>query len=362
MAFKKIKEYLPEFYHKFLPDFYDSEIPAEKFTNCQECPMICDSREGLDEDLAKPFSPDTKCCTFYPSLPNFLVGAVLSDPSKEMETGRNRLLQKIKERKGILPHGIYPTKKYSFLYDKGKKLGFGKSLNLQCPYFLQGEYNCSLWKYREAICATWFCKCLSGYAGMQFWNRITATVKHIQESVNLHVFNELDVRDTMPYGYSDSISYEDLDDLPMSKKEYAYYWQQWEGKEEEFYIKSYRLFEKLTKEEFNSITGPQFQLLVKQGRMHYENIMKIPDILIPNPEISFTSEVPGYYRIKISAYIERNESNVVFAFDVPESVIKAFDGERTHGEVIAYLEKQKNIILGKDMLFALFHNYVLIQK
>ncbi|HNW97903.1 MAG TPA: hypothetical protein PKK00_05780 [Bacteroidales bacterium] len=362
MAFKSIKTYVPQVYHKFLPVFFDSEIPEEKFANCQDCPMICESRADFEKDLSKPFAPDTKCCTFFPKLPNYMVGAVLSDTTPEMEEGRKRLLQKIKEKKGVLPHGIYPTKKYSLLYEHGRKLGFGKSINLQCPYYLQGEYNCSLWKYREAICATWFCKSLTAHAGISFWNRMTAIMKHIQESVILHVFDKLELRDTMPFGDNSNISYEDMDDLSMHKNEYSFYWQQWEGKEDAFYKKSFELFNELTLQEFSSVNGPQFNLLVKQVKEHYNNMMVIPNVLIPNPEISFFSEIEGTYRIKTSAYIERNESNVVFAFDIPESIINAFDGIKTNDEIFIYLEKQKNITLGKDVLLALYHNHVLISK
>ena len=37
------------------------------------------------------FRPDTKFCTYYPRLPNFLVGGLLSDDTPAMATGRLRV-------------------------------------------------------------------------------------------------------------------------------------------------------------------------------------------------------------------------------------------------------------------------------
>jgi len=74
MAFKAIKTYLPELFHPLLPDIFSKETPGELFTDCPECHMICSSLEEVGHDESRPFSPDTKCCTYVPHYPIFLPG------------------------------------------------------------------------------------------------------------------------------------------------------------------------------------------------------------------------------------------------------------------------------------------------
>jgi hypothetical protein len=167
MGFKQIREYVPPFYHRFLPPFFEKEIPAEVFASCGNCPMTASAREEMDLEISRPFSPESKCCTFVPRIPNYFAGAILTDPDTVF--GSELLRNRIRGKRGVFPQGIYPDKKYRLLYEYGRKNGFGKSSLLRCPYYVLGELNCSLWKYRESICATWFCKYLGGEAGRAFW-------------------------------------------------------------------------------------------------------------------------------------------------------------------------------------------------
>jgi len=95
MAFKAIKTYLPELFHPLLPDIFSKETPGELFTDCPECHMICSSLEEVGHDESRPFSPDTKCCTYVPHLPNFLAGGVFRDPDSSLDEGRKILRDRI---------------------------------------------------------------------------------------------------------------------------------------------------------------------------------------------------------------------------------------------------------------------------
>jgi hypothetical protein len=359
MGFKQIREYVPVFYHKFLPPLFNEEIPSEAFTKCESCPMIAASREEMNEEVSKPFAPDTKCCTFMPRLPNYFAGAFLQDA--ETPLARKLLLQRIKERRGIFPQGIFPDKKYRLLYEYGRNKGFGKSLKLQCPFYLQGEYNCSLWKYRESVCATWFCKHLAGDAGKAFWDDMRDIFKMIQEKLQDHVIQKLSMSIVPPYGEDENLSSEDIDELAMSSKDYKLRWKQWEGKEEEFYIKSVEIINELSIDEFNRILGDDYAASLKTLTEKHQLFVTIPETLTLNTENTFEEVVPGRYRLQLRSYIDRNDTVITYAFDIPAVIIESFRAGGKVEEILKTLYEEHNIELGKDIVIALFQHGVLIR-
>jgi hypothetical protein len=357
MGFKQIKEYVPAFYHRFLPPFFEMEIPAEVFTKCGSCPMTAASREEMDHEISKPFAPDTKCCTFIPRIPNYFAGAVFTDP--EMETGRELLRSRIREKRGIFTQGIYPDKKYRLLYEYGRKNGFGKSSLLRCPYYVQGEFNCSLWKYRESICATWFCKYLGGEAGRDFWNEMRDLFKGIQEKLTIHAIQEMGLTVVPPFGDDEHLTYEDLDDLPMNRKEYQLRWQKWEGREEDFYINCFELMVGIQKVEFNQILGQDYVNQLKVLEEKYHRMVTIPERLKVNPDYKFEELIPGKYRLKLNSYIDRNDTMITYAFDVPRIVIDGFRDHKKTDRVLKELSEEYGVDLGKDMVIALYQHGIL---
>ena len=46
------------------------------------------------------FHRDTKCCTYLPDLPNFLVGRILEDPDPALAPGRASVERRIDARVG----------------------------------------------------------------------------------------------------------------------------------------------------------------------------------------------------------------------------------------------------------------------
>ncbi len=362
MSFTEIKYYLPEFFYPFLPEIFSREIPKEIFTDCYRCPMICNSREEMGQDVSKPFAPDTKCCTYFPHIPNFLAGAVFVDDDPSLEQGRDRLRKCIKEKKGVYPHGIFPTKKYSILYELGKADGFGKSQILKCPFYLDGDYNCSLWKYREAVCATWFCKHVGQQAGQSFWSSVTKCLKYMEECLILYVLKKENLPVIHPFGNNNNISYEDLDELPMNKAEYDYRWHKWVGREEEFYIQSFDYIKNLSKEGFSALMGINFQIMLSELEENYEPLVQIPEILQADPSQTFKETEKGYYRIELKTWIERNDSYVTHAINFPKIIIDSFDGSRTTNEVMDLLREKHEINPGRDIIIALYQHGVLIRR
>jgi hypothetical protein len=284
----------------------------------------------------------------------------LSDP--ETITGREMLRERIRGKRGIFPQGIFPDKKYRLLYEFGRKYGFGKSSLLRCPYYIQGKYNCALWKYRESICATWFCKYAAGEAGKIFWDDMRDLFKLIQEKLTEQAIRDLGLPFILPYGDDEHLAVEDLDDLPLNPAEYRRRWQQWEGREEEFYIRCYEIVCQMEVSLFNRLLGEEFS-----GQSHileekYLNMTTLPDHLEINPAIDLEEVIPGYCRLRLKSYIERNDTVITFAFDVPKSVIDGFREGKITERVFEDLEYEKGIQLGKDLVVSLFQHGILIRE
>src|SRR5687767_13539275 len=83
-----------------MSDLLPAPIPRESKAACGDC-VMCPGK-GAEPDEA--FAPETKCCTFVPSIPNFLAGRALADP--ELGEGRRSLEARIASRDGLSPLGL----------------------------------------------------------------------------------------------------------------------------------------------------------------------------------------------------------------------------------------------------------------
>lgn len=361
MSFQKLSDSIPEFYHRLLPEVFHFEIPSEHFANCADCPLICSTVSEVGKNLAKPFSPETKCCTFSPRIPSYMVGAILSDNSVEMREGRNRILNKIRSKQGVFPHGLYPTQKYKLLFESARQDSFGRSKLLLCPYFVSGEKNCTIWKYREAICALWFCKHLAGTSGYSFWNTIMEYMKYVQESLISYAFLQLGVDYFEPYNANNVMSYEDLEELPMKEGMYQKIWNDWQGKEAEFYSECYRLISQMSKESFEAIVGLDQMVLVNKIAEAYRNIVELPELMERSGKIVLQRNGDSYI-VELNHYIERIDSTIAYSFGIPDYVLDAFDGKLTTGEIVEKIYREHSVVLEPEILIALYHHGILEKK
>jgi hypothetical protein len=102
-----LRDVLPPVYRAFAGDVFDRPPVSEKRATCAACAM-CDKGEPSPVPM-EYFRPDTKCCTFFPRLPNYLVGAILSDP--ETTEGRKRIRARIATRIGVTPRFVTRPRK-----------------------------------------------------------------------------------------------------------------------------------------------------------------------------------------------------------------------------------------------------------
>src|SRR5580704_17978080 len=97
------------YYGTRLPSFFDRPAIEETRATRNDCAM-CDKGSAPAGLATESFRPDVKCCSYHPTLPNYLVGEALADES--LAVGRERLRAKIAARIGVTPQWLAAPRKY----------------------------------------------------------------------------------------------------------------------------------------------------------------------------------------------------------------------------------------------------------
>ena len=359
MRLQPIHQDLPDLYRKFLPEFFEELIPVETYATCNDCSMCLKPGEVAIPGVAY-FKPNVKCCSYFPKLPNYLVGGLLSDNNPAMDEGRIRIREKIRNRIGITPQAVDAPKKYNVLIKSGGIKSFGKNTSLICPYFVAEGGLCSIWKFRDSMCSTYFCKSVAGKQGSTFWNVLHNYLNQVQETLCWYVLDSLhcDIQSVWDYVHNrqnDDLTPEDLDEIPPDEETYRKLWGDWFGREEDFYRECYRLVEALTKEEFDRQGGIDQRISLKRLQNAQNDVVhpKIPPVLKKNPELR-SFETPdgkitvlthvGFYSIKKTLF----------------EVLGWFDGVKTTAEIQKLVFENYQADLNDDLIVPMFLNQIII--
>jgi len=349
MPFRKLEDPVPEFYHPILPLVFQRYIPPEPFSDCLNCPMVAEKGEDPDLDLSRPFAQETKCCTFTPRIPNYLVGGILSDTDPSLFEGKQRIIMKIQSREGVIPNGLYPTKEYNSYFIAHSSLEFGRSKFLLCPYFIQGKYNCTIWKYREAICSFWYCKHIAAECGSDFWNSMVDYFKFIQDSLIEIAAKELELQLVDLYEIDNN-----------TNLQYSKIWGKWVGKEEEYYKECFEIVSNLSASQIEKTTDSA-QGLENKVEGNLNELVHLPEYLISNKNV-LNDWTEDYYQIEVSSRIKSIDKSVSWAFQIPRFAIDYFDGHTKTPEVIRMIDENHYTQLELEILIALYHHGILIEQ
>jgi len=205
-----------------------------------------DGDEGAEQGVF--FNPQTKCCTYVPTIPNFLVGQMLEDQDVERASGRITVENRIRSGVAVTPLGLGQPTDFQILYTSSSDTLFGQSRTMLCPHYLEAEGGrCGVWKHRAALCVTWHCKYVRGIVGQRFWSTLHKLLATVEDSLSRWCVLKLDIgsealRHLFPVGVKtkDNIEPRALDrvsDLSDSRN----LWGRWAGREQEFYRQSSRL-------------------------------------------------------------------------------------------------------------------------
>jgi hypothetical protein len=283
---------LPPLYETWMAQVLPGPIPAETRASCQQCAM-CPPTPGAASSTFDYFHPQTKCCTYLPRLPNFLVGRILADETPEMEWGRASVEQCIRKGVAVTPLGLATDAKFNLLYRAGREATFGKSLSMRCPHYLEESGLCGIWRHREATCVTWFCKHVRGAVGMRFWLTLKRLLGLVEDRLAQWCVLRLEVgSDALRLLFAPKPS---LDDRPTLESEqvdgtvdparFRALWGTWAGREHDFYRASAALVEALTWEEISLLCGPELLILLRLTQEAYHGLVAgtLPPLLQVRP-------------------------------------------------------------------------------
>jgi hypothetical protein len=241
-----LKYSLPDLYHKLLPaELLQFQINETKAT-CDQCNW-------------KAYKPDLKCCTFEPYLPNYLVGAIFESNSTSA-AARNEMQNKIAKRTGSLPIGMTAPISYQVEFNKRKPKDFGNREDWLCPYFNRELQNCGIWKYRGAVCTTYYCQSNFGKKGLEFWEQLNDYLTYVEmalmEEILVHLdFSPRQISDCLVYLNRKEATKAEMSttsiDLATSKK----LWNGYFNEQEEFFRKTFHMAKDFDRKRFQEALG-----------------------------------------------------------------------------------------------------------
>ncbi|HVS13538.1 MAG TPA: hypothetical protein VMV46_06425 [Thermoanaerobaculia bacterium] len=336
-----IADALPASYRRLLPPALETPLEAERHATCAECAMCAPAQAmpAANEPTGLFFSPDVKCCTYHPSLPNFSVGGILADPDPGLTEGAARIAARIAARAGVTPLGVRAPQRHRYLYRHSETL-FGRAPELLCPYFERGTGACTVWPYREAVAATYYCKHDGGQEGRLLWMALLAYLRAVEEALVRWALLGLGwPADHLLWleqdgGEPDRLEPWQLAGQPSPEAVHRRRWREWTGRESELYRRCHQRVAALDRERVPAIVGVEHDLLLASVEERYRSLRSplTPDPLRVNPRLEVLPSGGGFVLIGYSATDPLRLRKPLL------DAVHAFDGRRPNAEVLAALD------------------------
>jgi hypothetical protein len=331
-------------------------IPPETEATCSDCVMLATESNPLTGPTYS-FNPRTKCCTYLPELPNFLVGRILADTEPQGLAGRATVEARLRAGGAVTPLGLGRLATYDVLYRHSTQ-AFGQSQHLRCPHYLENAGGrCGIWRHRAGVCATWFCKHVRGAVGLRFWQALRQLLAAVEMSLARWCVLELEVGSgalerlfpaSRHAGSPPALTRHDLDDI-VNPEEYGALWGTWAGREEAFFHACAGRVHALTWLDVITIGGPELQLFARLTQEAHQRLLApaLPVRLQVGP---FAIVEMGPDVCRVSAYSDFDS----LAVSRPLlDVLPYFDGRPTEEARRAILEQE-----GKSLDDALIQHLV----
>ena len=329
-------------YQRWADALFEAPLRGESDATCLDCAMVL----GPDDPKnVYGFNAKTKCCTYLPELPNWLVGRALREGSDTHPHGVASLRERISAGAGVSPMGLFQIPGYRMVFDNTIS-GFGRSESLLCPHYVKENGMCGIWSSREATCTTWFCKHDRGMLAKGFWNRFKQLLGLLEHGLARHCFLALDPDPGMLASLSPFVSSRDHNEgISATEIEHGYdpgayarSWGRWAGREAEFYVECARALGEPTLEEALSYAGSDARLHARITRESYLDRVRA--------ELPERVRIAGYQVLGMTADSVRVQSySFLDPLSLPQVLVRVlhlFDGrpldvvlediERTAGE------------------------------
>lgn len=358
-------EVLPPLYARWVGELLRGSIPQETEATCDDCAM-CDTNSAAANPTGFFFEPSIKCCTFVPTLHNFIIGRILADDDPAGEAGRRSVEERLEEGVEVTPLGAGHDPTYRVLYAQMANAGaFGRSRHIRCPHFVEETGACGIWRHREAVCSTWFCKHIRGTVGSDFWRRLNALLGHVESELVQWCVVELDLGSPAfrrlfagaPFGEkSDPIRDGLLDGRPdpQIRREL---WGRWAGREREFYLRCAELVDELSWDDAVALAGSRGRVLARLANESYERLVSqaIP-ARAQTASFELLRSDPDYSRV-----VTHNACDPI---EIPRAVLEVlhyFDGRPTH-QAIQDIAQERGLQLDESLIRKLADFRILVES
>jgi len=246
---------LPTLFEHWMHEVLGADVPEETEATCESC-VMCDGGDDASA-LSIRFDPATKCCTYTPSIPNFLVGRILaSEGDRVAQHGRRTLLERLKDP-DTNPLSVDCPRDRRILYVHRAGDEFGRSPQLRCPHYIDGA--CGVWQNRTANCATWYCKHTRGAGGQRAWSGMRRLLQEVEHQLSLWCAMQLGFRASALWPLVTPEPTESSTPVPGAPlrwpPDWCGGWGDWQGQEADFYLQCAAAVEPLTWAAVRDICG-----------------------------------------------------------------------------------------------------------
>jgi hypothetical protein len=263
------------------------------------------------------FHPDTRCCTYHPELPNYLAGQALERGDAGAEVVRARL----RDRSGVSAWGIKPSDAFR-ASRAATVVGFGRDPAMRCPFYVGGQYTCGIWKDRNAVCRTWFCRHDEGVMGLARWTALRRTLTAVEKILAEFCVTAGQPPDTASGGHGD---------IELSA------WEAW-------YVWCARRVTAMTDAELSGVSTDELSSLRRQMQTSLRLPSRhIPEVVVPVIRGSKTTA----RGVALEGYSSYD------GIEVDPGIIHFFvrlDGKRTWREARDLAASERDVIIDDDLV------------
>lgn len=237
-----LNEVFPQPFRKYLAEF---DLPLEeKKATCDDCRMT-KSEGGFS------YKADVKCCTFFPFLSNFQVGAILSEGKAPLEI-INKLRAFIKTDQAQ-PLGVAPDFNYQKKFLKRGVEAFGRDAELLCPYYDRQNSRCGVWNWRGGVCTSFYCESSYGLKGIEFWRELEKYFLMFEKTLSYDALLNLGFNAVEADACLKAVPSGSLTPFHFRKN----LWHEMNDQREEVYLKTHAYVSHLTHDEVQKLLGPE---------------------------------------------------------------------------------------------------------
>jgi hypothetical protein len=350
-------EPLPPLYASWLDQLLGDSIPRESEATCDDCPMC--PKGGRQKAAEQFFDPYSKCCTYTPNLPNYLVGRIITDTDPAFARGRASVEERMRSGVGVTPLGLAPPASRTLLYQHvtAEAEGFGRARALRCAHYLdEAGGRCGIWRHRNSVCSTWFCKHVRGAVGMRFWKSILGLLIAVEAQLATWCVLELDpgaealARLFPPPGDrppSEKLRWGDIG-VPADERARRAIWGSWWQREEAFYAECARRVNALDWNDVVRIGGPEIGVRSSLAKDRFA--------ALTSEELPSSLEMGRYQVVSSSGAQTRIQSySGGDLVDLPKElvdVLHRFDG-RPVARVLNEIATKDGLSIERDLLLKL---------